>query len=222
MRIALPLLLLALATTIAARADIVLEQKAEGPMINARMTLKVKGNFARTDTVTANSNMTVLMDIKAERMMVIYHDKKVIMEKDMKAVRQQMEAAQKAAGLDPSAVGKPKATGTMEKVGDWNAEIYEFTLGNLLGKIWVSRDFPNGEAMREELKKVTAANNGGFDPNKLDVPGMIVKYQLHTQAGLITSTLIRAVEEPVSEAEFALPRGYSEMAMPPVQLGTPK
>jgi hypothetical protein len=221
MKIVLPLLL-ALATTVAARADIVLEQKAEGPMLNARMTLKVKGDFARTDTVSANSNMTILMDLKAERMMVIVHEKKLIMQKDMKAARQQMEAAQRAAGLDPSMVGKPRATGTMEKVGDWNAEIYEFNLGNLLGKIWVAKDFPNGQAMREELKKVTAANNGGFDPNKLDVPGMIVKYQLHTQAGLITSTLIKATEEPVSDAEFVLPRGYSEMAMPPVPLQTPK
>jgi hypothetical protein len=221
MRIVLSLLL-ALAATTAARADIVLEQKAEGPMLNARMTLKVKGNLARTDTVSANSNMTILMDIKAERMMVIVHDKKMIMEKDMKAVRQQTEAAQRASGLDPSTVGKPKATGTVEKVGDWNAEIYEFSLGNLLGKIWVARDFPNGQVLREELKKVTAANNGGFDPNKLDVPGMIVKYQLNTQAGLITSTLIKAVEEPVADSEFVLPRGYSEMAMPPIPAGVPK
>jgi hypothetical protein len=221
MRIVLSLLL-ALAAATTARADIVLEQKAEGPMLNARMTLKVKGHLARTDTVSANSSTTVLMDIKAERMMVVMHDKKLIVEKDMKAVRQQMEAAQKAAGLDPSAVGAPKATGTIEKVGDWNAEIYEFTLGDLPGKVWVAKDFPNGQALREELKKVTAANNGGFDPNKLDVPGMIVKYQLSTQAGLITSTLIKAAEEPVADTEFVLPRGYSEMAMPPISSGVPK
>lgn len=215
-------LFLVLVAAIAAHGDVVIEQKAEGPMLNAKMTLKIKGHLARTDTVAGASSMTVLMDLKAEKMMVVVHDQKLIVEKDMKAVRQQMEAAQRAAGLDPSAVATPKATGAIEKVGDWAAEVYEFNLGNLPGKLWVAKDFPNGQALRDELKKVSAANNGGFDPNKLDVPGMIVKYQLSTQAGLITSTLLKANEEPVPDSEFLLPRGYNEIAQPPVSSGALK
>jgi hypothetical protein len=214
-------LILACFATLAAHADVVIEQKAEGPMLNAKMTMKIKGDRARTDTVSDASSVTIFMDLKNEKMMVLVHEQKVAMEKDMKAIREQTEAAQRAAGLDPSRIGAPKATGTKEKVGEWMAEVYEFTLGNVTGKIWVSKDFPNGQAVRDELKRVTAVNNGGFDPNKLDVPGMIVKYQFNTQMGAITSTLIKASQEPVPDSDFVIPQGYNQMAMPPIS-GTVK
>lgn len=209
-------LFLVLAAAVAARADIVFEQMAEGPAQNAKVIMKIKGHLARMDIISASSTMTTLMDLKTEKMTIVAHSQKLIMEKDMKAVRRQTEDAQRAAGLDPSAVVKTRATGTVEKVGNWMANLYEFKLGEFPGKVWVVMDFPNGQALRDELKKVTAANNGGFDPNKLDVPGMIVKCQLSTQSGPITSTLLRAGEEPVSDAEFILPHGYNEIAQPPI------
>ena len=191
-------------------------------MLNAKMIMKVKGDRARTDTIAEGNNVTILMDLKAEKMMVLMHEQKVAMEKDMRSIRQQTEAAQRAAGIDPSKVGTPKPIGTREKVGEWMADVYEFTIGSVTGRIWVAKDFPNGQAVRDELKKVTAVNNGGFDPNKLDVPGMIVKYQFNTSAGLITSTLIKASQEPVAESEFIIPQGYNQMAMPPVSSGALK
>jgi len=217
-----PILALAFAATLAARADVVVEQKTESPMMKGTMSMKIKGDRARMDTFTSSGNISVLMDLKTERMMILMHTQKIVMEKDMKTTREQTEAAQRAAGLDPSKIGTPKATGKTEKVGEWTTDVYEFKLGDMAGRLWVAKDFPNSQVIRDELKKVTAANAGGFDPAKLDVPGLIVKYQLNTAMGMMTSTMLRAAEEPVAETEFLIPQGYNQMAMPPISSGVPK
>ena len=90
-------LALVLLASFAARADVVLEQKAEGPMLNAKMIMKIKGDRARTDTIAEGNNFTILMDLKAEKMMVLMHEQKVAMEKDMRSIREQTDAAQRAA-----------------------------------------------------------------------------------------------------------------------------
>jgi hypothetical protein len=109
---------------------------------------------------------------------------------------------------------KPKATGVIEKVGEWTAEIYEFGVGSSHGKLWVAKDFPNAQTIKDQLKKLSEASSSGFDPSKFDVPGMIVKTQMTTPVGAMTTTLIKAAETPVAESEFVQPTGYQEMKIP--------
>jgi hypothetical protein len=155
-----------------------------------------------------------VMNIKTGDMTTLMHAQKIAMKMNMNAMKAQTEAAQKAAGIDPSKTEKPKATGTTEKVGEWTADVYDFNAGGITGKIWAAKDYPNAQVMKEELKRLSAASASGFDPNKLDVPGMIVKSQMNTAAGLVTSTLVKATQTPVEDSEFAIPAGYNEMKMP--------
>ena len=50
----------------------------------------------------------------------------------------------------------------------------------------------------------------------MDVPGMVVKYEMTTPFGPMVSTLVKATEQPVADSEFVVPQGYSEMAAPPI------
>lgn len=219
-----PILCLALllAASLTAHGDVVIEQKVESPAMNGAMTTKIKGDQARMDMPTPAGAATVLLNIKTGEMTSLIHAQKLAMKLSLDAVKQQTEAAQKQAGFDATKAEKPKATGVMEKVGEWDAEIYQFNVGTMTGKIWVAKDFPDAQLIKDELRKISAASASGFDPNKLDVPGMIVKSQMATPVGAMTTTLIKAAIAPVAEGEFTLPTGYQEMKMPTLPGAAPK
>ena len=198
-----------------ARADVTIEQKMESSMMNGNMTTKIKGDSARMDMPSpVGGNVTVIMDMKSGDMTTLMHAQKMAMKMNMNDTKKQAEAAQKAAGIDPSKLEKPKATGTMEKVGEWDAEIYEFNAGGMSGKMWVAKDFPNAQAIKDQMSKMSNASSGGFDPSKMDVPGMPVKTQIKTPVGDITTTLVKVSQDAVADSEFDLPQGYTEMKMP--------
>jgi hypothetical protein len=203
----LPTLALFVVTTWTAHADVVIEQKLESAMMNGNMVMKIKGDQARIDMPSPAGQATAIMNIKTGDMTTLMHTQKIAMKMNIKA---QLEAQKPTAAANTE---KPKAIGT-EKVGEWTADVYEFNAGGVTGKIWAAKDFPNAQALRDELKKISAASASGFDPNTLDVPGMIVKWHMTTPAGPVTFTLVKATQEPVADSEFAIPAGYNEMKMP--------
>ncbi len=198
------------------RADIVIEQKMESAMINGNVTMKVKGDNARMDMPSPlGGNVTTLMNFKSGDMITLMHQQKMAMKMNLSDVKKQQEAGQKALGVDPSKIEKPKATGTKEKVGDYDTEVYEMNQGTLQAKLWIAKDFPNAQSIKDQMAKLTSSMGGaGFDPSKLDVPGMVVKSEVNTPVGKMTITLVKAKEEAVDDKEFVKPEGYQEMQMP--------
>lgn len=206
----LPALALAFATGLSVRADVVVEQQATGPMLNGKVTMKIKGDRVRKEFPGA----IMLIDLKTGEMKVLMEAQKVVVRKDANALKQQMDAAARQAGFDVSTVEKPKATGVTEKVGGWTAEIYEFKLAGLVSRIWVVKDFPNEKIVRDEWRKMNTAGTGGFDASRLDVPGMIVKFEMNTGMGVMTSTIVKAEEVTLPDSEFVVPPGYSDQVRP--------
>lgn len=198
------------------RADIVIEQKMESAMINGNVTMKVKGDNARMDMPSPlGGNVTTLMNFKSGDMVTLLHQQKMAMKMNLADVKKQTEAGTKGLGIDPSKIEKPKATGAKEKVGEFDAEIYEMNQGTLQAKLWIAKDFPNAQAIKDQMTKLTSSMGGaGFDPSKLDVPGMVVKSEVNTPVGKMTITLLKASEEAVDEKEFVKPEGYQELPMP--------
>jgi hypothetical protein len=215
MNTALRLATLLLAVSFA-RADIVVEQKMESAMINGNVTMKLKGDQARMDMPNPlGGNVTTLMNFKSGDMVTLMHAQKMAMKMNMSDVRKQQEAGQKALGIDPAKMDKPKATGQSEKIGEYNADIYEVSQGGMVAKLWVAKDFPNAQAIKDQMMKLSSSMGGaGFDPSKIDVPGMVVKSEVNTPVGKMTVTLVKAKEEPVDDSEFKQPEGYQEMKMP--------
>ena len=199
-----------------ARADIVIEQKMESAIINGNVTMKVKGDNARMDMPSPlGGNVTTLMNFKSGDMVTLMHQQKMAMKMNLSDVKKQQEAGQKALGVDPSKVEKPKATGAKEKVGEYDTEIFEMNQGSLQAKLWIAKDFPNAQSIKDQMAKLNASmGGGGIDPSKIDVPGMVVKSEVSTPVGKMTITLVRAKEEAVDDKEFIKPEGYQEMQMP--------
>jgi hypothetical protein len=199
-----------------ARADIVIEQKMESAVINGNVTMKVKGDNARMDMPSPlGGNVTTLMNFKSGDMVTLMHQQKMAMKMNLSDVKKQQEAGQKALGVDPAKLEKPKTTGAKEKVGEYDTEIFEMNQGGLQAKLWIAKDFPNAQAIKDQMMKLTSSmGGGGIDPSKIDVPGMVVKSEVSTPVGKMTITLVRAKEEPVDDKEFVRPEGYQEMQMP--------
>lgn len=208
----------ALLTAALARADVVIEQKMESSMLTGNVTMKVKGDLARMETPTPlGGSALVLMNFKTGEMTTYtaVQGQKIAMKMNLDDLKKQQEAGQKMLGVDPAKIEKPKATGTKEKVGDFDTEIFEMSAGPLTSKLWVAKDFPNAQVIKDQMAKVTAGMGGaGMDPSKMDIPGMVVKSEVTTPGGKMTITLVKAKEEDVDEKEFAKPEGYTEMEMP--------
>lgn len=116
-------------------------------------------------------------------------------------------------------------TGKKEKVNGYDAEIYTAETPDMKFTFWVARDFPNFAAVKEQMKKMqTAMQNKlgtaatGSVPNTNELPGLPVKTEMETGGRKITTTLISAKEEPVADAEVAVPAGYTEMQIPSLNM----
>ncbi len=215
--IAAPLFLLPLLV----RADIVLEQKLESQMMNGAITTKLKGDQVRIDSPSPiGGTQTTIIDNKSGDMTTLMHAQKMAMKMNMSVIKKQAEAAQKSMNIDPAKMEKPKATGTKEKVGDWDSEVYEFNVGGMASKLWVAKDFPNYKAINDKMTALSSQMSGGMmDPAKFDLGGMVVKTETNTPVGKLTTTLVSAKEQPVEASEFAIPQGYKEMQMPQMPAG---
>ena len=215
--LAAPLFLLPLLV----RADIVLEQKLESQMISGNITTKIKGDQVRIDSPSPlGGTQTTIIDNKSGQMTSLIHAQKMAMKMNISTLKQQSEAAQKAMNMDPSKMEKPKATGTKEKVGEWNTEVYELNFGGMANRLWVSKDFPNYKVINAKMTAFSNQMSGGMmDPSKFDLGGMVVKSETNTPAGKLTTTLVSAREQNVEASEFAIPQGYTEMQMPQMPAG---
>lgn len=211
-----PVLASLLILTAWSHADLVIEQKMESGFVNGNMTMKIKGDQARMDMPAGPAGeITVLMNTKTGEMSTLMHAQKMAMKMNLDAAKKLAEGQAKQAGIDPNNIEKPKATGKKEKVGAWDAEIYEGNLGGSAAKFWVAKDFPNHKSIMDQMNKLSAATgSAGFDPTKFDLGGMVVKSEMNTPAGKVTSTLVKASEEAVDVSVFQMPTGYQEMKMP--------
>ena len=97
-------------TAAIAHADIIIEQKMESAMINGNVTMKLKGDNARMDMPSPlGGGVTTLMNFKTGAMLTLLHQQKMAMKMNLSDVKKQQEAGQKALGVDPAKIEKPKA-----------------------------------------------------------------------------------------------------------------
>ncbi len=199
---------------ISSRADVTVVQTLDSAMMKGEMVMKVKGDKARTDMPAGMmGNMTVLMDVKAGESITLMHGPKMMLR--MKT-GDAMAAA--AAAVDATKIQKPKATGQTEKVGAWDAEVFEAETGMGPARMWVAKDFPNYAAVQKELKRISEATTKGktFDPSNFDMGGMVVKSEMSSPVGKIISTLVRVDTKSLDAREFEVPQGYTEQKMPAI------
>jgi hypothetical protein len=196
-----------------ARADLVVEQKIESPFVNGNTVTKIKGDNLRTDSpMPGGGSVSTIINAATGDATSLMHAQKMAMKMNLNAMQKQAQAAAGGAKTEPV---KPKATGQTEKVGQYNAEIYEVTVNGQAVRMWSAKDYPNAKALKDQLNKIAKATSGGmYDPSQFEVPGIVVKTEINTPQGKVTTTLTGIREEAVADTEFQTPAGYQSMDMP--------
>lgn len=208
-----PLLL----TVIAARADLVVSQKMESAMMNGDITTKIKGDKGRVDMPGGPIGaMSVIINGTSGEMSTLMHGQKMIMKMSGSQMKDMVEKAKAAAGATPAATAeKPKGTGKMEKIGEWDTEIFDVKMGGQSAKIWVAKSFPNADKVKAELSKMSKSmGQAASDPYALDIPGLPVKTEVESPLGKMTVTITKVSEAAVDEKEFVAPTDYKAMDLP--------
>lgn len=205
----------------AAFGDFVIVQRVEGASEQSgNVTVKVRGGKVRVDMVPQVSQ---IMDSASGDTLTLLHDKKAYIRlsaERTKALMEQLSRAQAdaAARTNAPAPAKPAATGKKEMVGEWQAEVFTWSNGTLSARYWVTREFPNLEAVQKAMDQLNGGNLGAvareLGPSHRDFPGMVVKTEMKLAGKTIVSTLVSVAEQPVEAGEVELPADYIELASP--------
>jgi hypothetical protein len=210
--LAVPFLL----TALLAHADLIVEQKIESPFVNGNTVTKIKGDQMKIDSpVPGGGSVTTIVNAQTGDATTLMHAQKMGMKMNINAIQKQMQAATGGSAANPANLSKPKATGQKEKVGEYEADVYELNVMGQNVKMWAAKDYPNAQKLKEQMNKLAKASSGGMvDPAQFDVPGMIVKTEMTTPQGKVTTTLTGVREENVAVTEFEVPTGYNIQEMP--------
>lgn len=202
MKITLPIAICLLATA-SARADITLEQDMLLNGVSSRTTMWIKGDKVRTDN---GSTSSVIIDTSTGDMTTLMHEQKMAVKMNTKQL--QALAAQ-APGGNQTELPETKvtATGQKETIDGKECEIYLSENQGMVVKMWITKDYPGVEKLREQLKVMAklAAPNA---PKQPDVPGIALKTEFEQQGMKFTTKLISLTDGPVSEDKFVVPADY--------------
>lgn len=196
-----------------AHADWVIVQTTKSDGQETRFTIRVKGDLIRNDM---GASMSMVVDAAGGANM-ISHPTRSYIHLDAKGLSAAADAAAKSIGADSSKpLAKPKATGEMVKVGDWNTEVFTWEDDGRVTKLYVAKDYPKfaelSAAIAKAMKPVSAV--AARFPNPADLPGMVVKSETTIMGKVAVTELVSAKEEPVDDGTFAAPAAYKEIKIP--------
>ncbi len=194
-------------------ADWIITQKTSTEGKSQEMVIKVKGDKTRADI---GDQMTVISDASSGQVTMFMHSQKMMMNMNGDSMKSIMALAGQL--LDKGgAPAKAEATGQMEKVGEYDTEIYTWKGKLGTGKFWVAKNFPDFKELnvaQDKLMKALGNPTAAFAPQSSDFPGMVVKSEMSVMGKSTVSELVSAKHDPVDDAAFKAPEGYKEMKMP--------
>ena len=208
-----PLAFLALLGT--ARADLTIVQKVDGAGGPHRITMKVKGDKAR---VEVSEEITTIIDAKTGAITNLMHEQKVVMTIPGDKAKAMAEMAKSFAKDQSPEQATPKPTGKKETINGYETEEYVSDSPKFHASYWVATSYPDYANI---LQQMAVLQKGAFAsvtkgmPDYHALPGMPLRTTVKMpDQPEITSTIESVSVAPLSDAEFTVPKGYSEMKMP--------
>jgi hypothetical protein len=200
-----------------ARADLTLVEKVEGAGPAADMTIKIKGDKARID---ATPQMSTIVDGKTGEVINLMNDQKTIVRISADKMKAAAEMINRYSDKKQSAE-KPKLTptGKKEMINGYEAEEYVADTPMFKASYWIAPKYPDGAAILKQLQALKSEVWNSANPrvpDYRDFPGIPIRTVFSNEANQnkITSTLTSVKQDPLSDADFAVPKDFQEMKMP--------
>ena len=209
-------LALAFAFLLPAQADITIVQKVESKGASSEMTIKIKGDRVRME---ATPQMTMIVDAKTGDAITLMNAQKKFIRISGDTTK---AIAEMAAKYGATTVEKPKFTATGKKttLNGYEAEEYVGETSTFKANYWIAPKFPDAAAILKQLQAVTPTAWNDLAKGMLDyrdLPGFPLKTRVTTGDEEITCTVVSVKADPLSEAEFSVPKDFQEMKMPNVK-----
>ena len=205
--------------SVTARGDLTIVQKIEGSGSVSQITTKLKGDKARLEV---SPEVTTIVDNKSGEMLNLMNSKKKFLRISADKSKAIAELASKYAGDPAAAAEKSKLTptGKKEMINGYEAEEYVRESPSLKESYWIALKYPDSAAIVKQLQAIipTAWNDiakGMLDYR--DFPGLPLRTIVKTGGKEIISTVISIKQDPLSEAEFSVPKDFQELKIPNLQ-----
>jgi hypothetical protein len=225
-------MVLTISLLLSARADLTMVQKVERAGSATNMTLKIKGDKIR---IEASPKVTTILDGKTGEVTNLMNDQKTV-------VRISAEKAKAVTNMinkfdtKKEGAGKVKLTptGQKETVNGYETEKYTYDAPDFKGTYWIAPAYPDGAAILAQLQSIKSEfwkTTNTTMPDYRDFPGLPIRIHMTTTkqsqptkpggtalggATEITTTIISANQNPISDAEFAVPSDFKETKLPDI------
>jgi len=212
-----------------ARADLTIVQKVEGLGGGGEMTMKIKGDKMR---IEVSPQITTIFDGKTGELTNLMNDQKTVVRISADKMKAAAEMIKKFNSKKDSAEkAKLVSTGKKETINGYETEQYAYDEPDFKATYWIALNYPDGAAILKQLQAIKSeawnATNTKV-PDYRDFPGLPIRTHItmtkphegtasnSTVPGSgteITTTLTSIKQDPLSDAEFAVPKDYQEMSM---------
>ena len=208
-------LFLAACFSLNARGDLTIVQKVEGKSPASDIVLKLKGDKAR---IEAAPQFTSILDGKTGETITLMNAQKKFVRISGEKAKAIAEMANKYTGATP---GQPKmaATGKKMSINGYDTEEYVWETPNFKARYWIAPTYPDGAAILKQLQAAIPTIWNDVAKGMLnyhDLPGLPLRTQIKAGENEITTTLASIKQDPLSDAEFVVPKDFAEMKIPNV------
>ena len=216
MKVSVLSLILVAGLSLSAHADFTIVQKVESKGSSSEITLKIKGDRIRME---ATPQMTMIVDAKTGDTLTLMNAQKKFIRISGDTTK---AIAEMAAKYGSTTVEKPKftATGKTKTINGFESEEYVGETSTFKASYWIAPKFPDSALILKQLQAVTPTAWSDLAKGMLDyrdLPGFPLKTHVTTGEEEITCTVTAVKPDPLSDAEFTVPKDFQEMKMPNVK-----
>jgi len=225
-------LVLTISSLLTARADLTIVQKVERAGSATNMTIKLKGDKVR---IEASPQVTTILDGKTGEVTNLMNDQKTVVRISAEKAKAVTNMINKF-DVKKDGAGKVKLTptGQKETVNGYETEQYTYDGPDFKATYWIASNYPDGAAILAQLQSIKSEFWKTSDttmPDYRDFPGLPIRTRVtmtkqsqptkpgetaRVGATEITTTIISANQNPISDAEFTAPSDFKETKLPDI------
>jgi Domain of unknown function (DUF4412) len=204
---------------VTARGDLTIVQNVEGSGSVKQITTKLKGDKARVEVAP---EVTAIIDNKTGEVLSLMNAEKKFLRISADKSKAIAEMASKYAGDSSAAAERSKLTptGKKEMINGYEAEEYIRESPSVKESYWIALKYPDSAAIVKQLQAITPAAWNDIAKGMLDFrdfPGLPLRTIVKTDRKEIISTITSIKQDPLSEAEFSVPKDFQELKVPHLQ-----
>jgi len=169
--------------------------------------------------VEVSPEMATIIDNKSGEMLNLMNGKKKFLRISADQSKAIAGLTSKYGGDSSATTVKPKLkpTGKKEMINGYEADEYVRESPSMKESYWIALKYPDSVAIVRQLQAIspTAWNDiakGMFDYR--DFPGLPLRTIVKREGSEIVSTIVSIKQDPLSEAEFSVPKDFEELKVP--------